>query len=172
MPGRAGEGACGWKSGHDLRRSRSSARIWDCNPVNLVQIRFRPPARNGDENGRKMNFGLTWEMGGKLPDKGKMARKWLKNRFRAICSFFGPFFPHFSGEAKIHFSAILVPISGRRPEMDLHQVHGTANLLVGVGRVTMPGATLPEALATKFASGRGCERPLLRLTCLGQQGTL
>ena len=29
----------------------------------LVQIHFGPPARNGDENGRKMHFGLTWEMG-------------------------------------------------------------------------------------------------------------
>ena len=39
-------------------------------------------------------------------------------------SFSGPFFPHFSGEAQIHFSAIFVPISGRKPEMDLYQVHG------------------------------------------------
>ena len=38
--------------------------------------------------------------------------------FRAVLPpFSGPFSPHFSGKANIHFSAIFVPISGRRPEM-------------------------------------------------------
>ena len=38
--------------------------------------------------------------------------------------FSGPFSPHILGEAKIHFSAIFVLISCRRPEMDLYQVDG------------------------------------------------
>ena len=39
-------------------------------------------------------------------------------------SFSGPFSPRYSGKAKIHFSAIFVSISGRKPEMDLYEVHG------------------------------------------------
>ena len=33
------------------------------NPVGLVQTHFGPPAGNGDENGRKVDFGITWKMG-------------------------------------------------------------------------------------------------------------
>ena len=60
----------------------------------------------------------------------KMARKMEKNGngskmgFRAIFPFSGPCFSHFFRQAKIHLSAIFVPISGRRPERDLYQVHG------------------------------------------------
>ena len=36
---------------------------WCCNPVDLVQIHFGPPARNGEENGQKMDYGLTRQMG-------------------------------------------------------------------------------------------------------------
>ena len=39
----------------------------NCNPVDLVQINFE----NGDEKRRKMNFGLTWEMGENGPENGK-----------------------------------------------------------------------------------------------------
>ena len=66
---------------------------------------------NGDEKGKKDDFGLTWEMGEKCPKKGnngpkmeKMARKASKVAFRAIFPIFRAMFPHFPGEAKIHFS--------------------------------------------------------------------
>ena len=74
-------------------------------------------AANGGENGPE-NEKNGPENGKNSP---KMVRKWNLGPF---FSFSGPCFPHFSGEAKIHFSAIFVPISGRRPEMDLYQVHG------------------------------------------------
>ena len=92
--------------------------------------------------------GLRPEMGTKMAEKWILAlpEKWGKHgpenrengpkfHFRTILgpffpfsgpffSFSGPFSPHFSGEAKIHVSAIFVPISGRRPEMDLYEIHG------------------------------------------------
>ena len=58
---------------------------------------------------------------------GKMARKMGK---MAGNSAFKPFSvsghvsPVFQVRPKIHFLAIFVPISGRRPEMDLYEVHG------------------------------------------------
>ena len=78
---------------------------------------FWPRLKNGGRMARKM---------------GKMARNSIFEPFWAhffpfsgpFFSFSGPFSPHFPGEAKIHFSAIFVPISGRRPEMDLYEVHG------------------------------------------------
>ena len=68
-----------------------------------------------------------------------MARKMGKMALQAIFGpffpffapffpFSGPFLPHFTGKAKIHFSAIFVAISARRPEMELYQVHGITGL--------------------------------------------
>ena len=39
---------------------------------------------------------------------------------------FGPFFPRFPGEAKFQFSAIFGSTLGRRPDLDLYQVHRIA----------------------------------------------
>ena len=46
----------------------SLRRLFLAYPVDLVQIHFGPPARNGEEDGRKLDLGLTREMG----------KKWLK----------------------------------------------------------------------------------------------
>ena len=54
-----------------------------------------------------------------------MLRKSIFEPFSGHLPFSGVFFTHFLGEAQIHFSSFFVPISGRRPEMDLYQVHGT-----------------------------------------------
>ena len=35
---------------------------------------------------------------------------------------------------KVHFLDIFFPISGRRPEMDLYQVHGIATQFIDLGR--------------------------------------
>ena len=72
-------------------------RGWGWNRVDLVQIHFGPPARNGDEYGRKMVFGLTcMGNGGKMAQKmGKWPEIWengpqmangSKMEFRAIFS--------------------------------------------------------------------------------------
>ena len=87
-----------------VSRFASRTREIYCNPVNLVQIHFGPPARNGDENGWKMDFGLTWEWG----ENSRKMEKWPENpsHFLAIfLPFSRPFFSHFPGEAKIHVSA-------------------------------------------------------------------
>ena len=91
-------------------------------------------------------WGRKWPKNGFWPcqkNGGSMARKMAKNgpkfHFRTILGpffpfsgpfspFCGPFSPHFSGKAKMHVSAIFVPISGRRPEMDLYEVHGIPTL--------------------------------------------
>ena len=70
---------------------------------------FWPHLKNGGKMARKMR-----KMARKMEN---IARKW---NFGPFFPFSGPCFPHFSGEAKIHFSAIFVPISARRPEMDLY----------------------------------------------------
>ena len=79
-------------------------------------------------------WGRQWPKNGFWPhpkNGGNMAGKLEKraeipfsNHFRAIFFPFPGLFSPFSGEAKIQFSAIFVPISGRKPEMDLYQVHG------------------------------------------------
>ena len=51
------------------------------------ELESRGPGRNGDENGRKMDFGLTLKNGGKMAQKMRkiaqkmenMARKWFEN---------------------------------------------------------------------------------------------
>ena len=53
----------GKKEGKKGRAKSAQIKSYPWNPVDLVQIHFGPPARNGDENGRNMDFGLTWEMG-------------------------------------------------------------------------------------------------------------
>ena len=78
---------------------------------------FWPHLKNGGNMARKM---------------GKMAPNSIFEPFSGhflhfpghFSYFPGHFSPHFSGEAKIRVSAIFVSISGRRPDMDLYQVHG------------------------------------------------
>ena len=74
----------------------------------------------------KHGFWPRLKNGGKWPTKmEKIARKWFENGSSGHFSYLpGHVSPHFSGEAKIHFSAIFVPISGRRPISGLYQVHG------------------------------------------------
>ena len=81
-----------------------------CNPVDLVQIHFRPPAQNVDENGRTMDFGLT-KNGPQNGKKGPKVHLW--SLFRAIFPIFRDIFPPFS-------------ISGLWPEMDLYEGHRIA----------------------------------------------
>ena len=89
--------------------------------------------------GPHIHFGLgrKWPKNGfgrHLDNGGAMARtmgKWPEIPFfeplsRQFFPFSGPFPPHCPGEAKIHFLAIFVLISGRRPAMDLYEVHGVA----------------------------------------------
>ena len=58
------------------------------------------------------------------PENGKNGAQNGLKIFGPFSPFSGPCFSPFSGKAKIHFSAIFVPISGRRPEMDQNEVHG------------------------------------------------
>ena len=94
-----------------------------CNPVELVQIHFGPPARNGDENGRRVEFRLAQERGKNGPKNGK---KWPEIPFWAIFGPFVPFFvstfPPFPGRGETPVFGHFVPV----PEMDLYQVHGIA----------------------------------------------
>ena len=85
----------------------------------------------GTKMAEKWILALPEKWGKHGPENGKNGPKF---HFRTISGplfpFSGPFFSFstiflpFSGEAKIHVSAIFVPISGLRPEMDLYQVHG------------------------------------------------
>ena len=73
-------------------------------------------ARNGDKNGRKLEFGLILEMGENGLEMEKMARKWLQHGISGHFPIFWSIFPHFVAEARFQFSAIFVPISGRIPK--------------------------------------------------------
>ena len=68
---------------------------------------YRSISGRRDENGRKMDLGLAWKMGKNGPENekkkslAKMGRKWSENGIAGHFSlFFGPCFPHSSGEAK------------------------------------------------------------------------
>ena len=68
-----------------------------------------------------MDFGPTGKKGKKWPKNGKIGSK------TPIFLFFGHFFPFLPGGAKIHFSAIFFPISGRRV-WGLHKAIRIANV--------------------------------------------
>ena len=59
--------------------------------------------------------GKMGENGKNGPKMGKMARNSILSHFRATFPILGAIFPHFLDEARSHFSAIFVPISGQVP---------------------------------------------------------
>ena len=82
----------------------------------MLQIHFGPPIRNGEENGRKMDFGLTREM-------GKSGRKTARNTIFEPFSAFPS--PPLLGEAKFHFPGHFVTHFG------LEARNGSANAHFG-----------------------------------------
>ena len=95
---------------------------------------FRASGPKWGRKWRKNGFWHDLKNGGKMARKmGKMAQKmekiWHENgskmEFRAVFRIFRAVFPPFSGPWS---KSTFVPISGRRPEMDLYQVHGIPRL--------------------------------------------
>ena len=91
------------------------------NPVDLVQ----PIPKWG----RKWPRNGFWHQLENGPENGKKGPKLAQNEISDHFPIFRTIFPQFPSEAKIHFSAIFVPISGRRPEMSLYEVHGIPMLV-------------------------------------------
>ena len=102
--------------------------------------RIDPFRASGPKWGRKWPKNGYWphlKNGGSMARKmGKMARNSIFEPFWAHFFHFPGQFSHFPGRfrpicqvrPKSIFSAIFVPISGRRPEMDLYEVHGIPSL--------------------------------------------
>ena len=114
---------------------------------------FWPCLKNGGNTARKM---------------GKMARNSIFELFSGHFFHFpghlsGPFFPHFSGEAKIHSSDIFTPISGRRPEMDLYQVHGIPN--INIFLTALVGQSSQGQTGTRPRDKRDFRTPKSLLPC-------
>ena len=121
-------GSCRRTIVHEIYTYYIPQELESCGP-GIDPFRAGGPKWLRPENGRKMAFGLTEKKTGKWV---KMARNSIFELFSGHVFHFRGHFSHFpghfspisSGDAKIRFSAIFVPISGRRPEMDLYQVHG------------------------------------------------
>ena len=91
--------------------------------VRECTLKQGPPDLESRGPGTNPLWGRKWLKNGFWPHLGngrkmarnmrKMARHSIFEPFSAhFCHFPGHIFPHFPGEAKIHFSAIFVPISG------------------------------------------------------------
>ena len=91
-------------------------------PIALYRPQIGPSARNGEKGVKKSILAPPEKRGNNGRNMGKLPH------FGASFPIFWPFFPHFPGGAKIHFSAIFSPFRAGGPIWGQNRAIGIASL--------------------------------------------